>query len=113
MWDDDERNTKVFLKKDKYDHEKDIEYIPIWKSIKQYWDEEKEKMYCNNYNKNEYKFLNYNYNCNTIYEYISPYIEPEQFLVQEQETEQEIEQETEQELSLFDDNMMYKNIFYV
>jgi hypothetical protein len=105
-WDDDERNTKVFLKQDKY-YKDYNEYVSISKIITQYLIEEKEKMYYKKY-KNESKFVEYNYDYNI--EYISPVNELQDELQEEEKIQEEPKQE---ELTLFDDNMMYKNIFYV
>lgn len=45
VWDDDERGPHKMPYNENCKREKEEEYVPIWKILKEYYDEEKEKLY--------------------------------------------------------------------
>lgn len=65
VWDDDERGPHKMPYTD--DYEKEEEHVPIWKILKEYYDEEKEKLYLHPsspprlgaYNPTNYGYSNY------------------------------------------------------
>lgn len=55
MWSDDERSTTY--RTIKTDQNSTTNYVPVWKVLKQMYDEDKEALYCfsNNKNRDQYK----------------------------------------------------------
>jgi len=117
VWDDDERGPHKMPYNDNCKREKEEEYVPIWKILKEYYDEEKEKLYVTSSSPPRLGAFNATcyhedeeYECEYEYEPSDEYSDYE-----EEEGEEEIPKETSQVEEIGDiiEKEIYKKFSYV
>jgi hypothetical protein len=121
FWDDDERSTLMAPRSStprrmSFSNE---QYTPVWRILKEMYDEEKEAMYCDsqpnrmNNSKSTWDHLNDDYYCR--WETLSS--DSSQYADSEREDDDivkgESEGDFEDDKAYHEDSMMYKNVYYV